>query len=113
MIEYYVYVHDSRFRDIIIGLYNGYKVIIQVVALVLAFLTRKVKVKGLDDSKYIAVIVYITSIVLAILILSEYTLKEFINARAVIFSTGVIVSSTCILGFVFIPKVHSDLGSGL
>ena len=105
MIEYYVYIHTSKFQDIVIGVYNGYKVILQVIAMVLAFLTRKVKVKGLDDSKYIAAIVYITSIVLAVLIVSEYTINEFVDAYAVIVSTGIIVDSTCILGLVFIPKV--------
>ena len=104
-IEYYVYVHTSRFQDIVIGLYNGYKVILQVVAMVLAFLTRKVKVKGLDDSKFIAAIVYITSIILAILIVSEYTINEFVDAYTVIFSMGILTDSTCILGLVFIPKV--------
>ena len=74
-------------------------------AILLAFLTRKVKVKGLDDSKYIAAIIYITSIVLAVIFISSYTLKEFVNVFAAVISAGILVASSCVLALVFIPKV--------
>ena len=48
--------------------------ILQVIALVLAFSTRKVKVKGIDDAKYIAAAVYVTSIVLVVVIVATYSL---------------------------------------
>ena len=37
---------------------------------VLAFSIRKVKVKGLDDTKYIAAAIYVTSIVLSVIIVT-------------------------------------------
>ena len=79
--------------------------VLQIIALVLAFTTRKVKIKGLDDSKYIAAAVYVTSIVLAVIIISTYSLKEFINVFAALFCTGFLIGTTFILGLVFVPKV--------
>ena len=52
----------------------------QILALLLAFRTRNVKVKGLDDSVYIAASVYVTSIVLTVIIVSTYTLRDYVNA---------------------------------
>ena len=76
-----------------------------MVALLLAFMTRKVKVKGLDDAKYIAAIIYITSIVIAVITVREYSISQYINAYAVVFSTGILAAPTCVLVLVFIPTV--------
>lgn len=87
------------------GFFYGFKGILQVVALLLAFMTRKVKVKGLDDAKYIAAIIYITSIVIAVITVSEYSISQYINAYAVVFSTGILAAPTCVLILVFVPTV--------
>jgi len=79
--------------------------VLQIIALVLAFATRKVTVKGLDDAKYIAAAIYVTSIVLAIIIVSNYTLKGFVNGFATVFCTGFLIGNTSILVLVFVPKV--------
>jgi len=71
-----------------------------------------VKIKGLDDSKYIAAAVYVTSIVLAVIIISTYSLKEFINVFAALFCTGFLIGTTFILGLVFVPKVGARKASG-
>ena len=73
--------------------------------LVLAFSTRKVKVKGLNDAKYILAAIYVSSIVLAVIIVSTYSLKDLINVFATVFSTGFFIGTTVILGLVFGPKV--------
>ena len=78
----------------------------QVIALILAFTTRKVKIKGLDDAKYIAAAIYVTSIVLAVIIVATYSLKDFVNAFPTLFCTGFIIGTTSILGLVFVPKVR-------
>ena len=85
----------------------GYKMLLQIIALVFAFATRKVKVKGLDDSKYIAAAIYVTSVVLAIVIVTSYSLREFVNAFAALFCTGFLIGTTVILGLVFVPKVRT------
>ena len=79
--------------------------LLQVIALVLAFSTRKVKVKGLNDAKYIAAAIYITSIVLAVIIVATYALNDFVNAFPALFCIGFFVGTTSILALVFVPKV--------
>ena len=79
--------------------------ILQIIALVLAFSTHKVKVKGLDDAKYIAATIYVTSIVLAVIMVATYSLKNFVNAFPTLFCTGFFIGTTSILGLAFVPKV--------
>ena len=83
----------------------GYKGLLQAIALLLAFRTRKVKVKGLDDSMYIAASIYVTSIVLAVIIVSTYTLSDYVNAYPAVIGIGLLVGTSMILGLVFIPRV--------
>ena len=84
----------------------GYKGVLQVLALLLAFRTRNVKVKGLDDSVYIAASVYVTSIVLTVIIVSTYTLRDYVNAYPAVVGMGLLLGTSAILGLVFIPRVR-------
>eukprot|EP00731_Ephydatia_muelleri_P021183 Em0013g910a len=86
------------------GVLFGYKGLIQVVAILLAFGTRNVKVKGLNDSRHIAAIIYVTSICLVVVIISFATLRDKVNTLAVIYSLGFWCAATIILLLVFIPK---------
>ena len=83
----------------------GYKALLQLTTLILAFCTRKVKVKGLNDSKYIAAAIYITSIVLAVNIVSFYTLKDHANVFPAVNGMCYLLGTTMILVLVFVPKV--------
>ena len=83
----------------------GYKGLLQIIALLLAFRTRKVKVKGLDDSKYIAAAIYISSIVLAVIIVSTYTLMDYVNVFPAVVGSGFILGTIMILALVFVPRV--------
>ena len=103
--DYFIYVCDSTAKVVFLGILYGYKMVLQVIALILAFSIRKVKVKGLDDAKYIAAATYVTSIVLAVIIVATYTLKDFVNAFPALFCTGFLIGTTFILGLVFVPKV--------
>lgn len=94
-------------RRIFLGVLYGYKMALQIMALFLAFSIRKVKVKGLDDAKYIGAAVYVTSIVLAVIIVGTYSLTNFINSFAALYSTGFIIGTTFILVIVFVPLVSS------
>ena len=82
-----------------------YKGLLQVIALLLVFRTRKVKVKGMDDSKYIAAVVYITSIVLAVIIITTYTLTDFVSVFPAVVGSGFLLGTTMILVLVFVPRV--------
>lgn len=85
-----------------------YLIVLQVIALFLAFKTRKVKVKALNDSKSVAAIIYVTSIVIVALIIVTFTLDTYIVIAEAMFSAGLILATTMFLVFSFIPKVIKD-----
>ena len=80
--------------------------VLQGIALLIAFSIRKVKVKGLNDAKYIGAAIYVTSIVLAVIIVATYSLKDVINGFAVLFCAGFLIGTTVILILVFVPQVR-------
>ena len=84
-----------------------YKGSLQVLAIFMAFHTRKVKIKALNDSKEIMAIIYINSIILALLTVTEFALKPFNDVYAALFGLALLVEGTLFLGLVFIPKVLS------
>ena len=85
--------------------------------IVLAFQTRKVKIPGLKDSKFVAAVVYISSIVLVALALVTFALRTYINISSGIRVAGIFTMTTMILVLIFVPKVEEsitiDLGSVL
>ena len=101
---YECYEHTSWI--IVIFLYLA---LLQVIGIVLAVQTRKVKVKVLNDSKHIAALIYISSIVLVTRAVAVFAVSHLLNVAEVIFSGGIIVISTAFLSLVFIPKVQSLL----
>ena len=102
---YYMLICHSRLRPIFLGVLYGYKGVLQVIALFLAFTTRKVKVKGLNDTLYIAAATYITSLLWAVAVVSTYTLRDYINIFASVFSLCLFLGTLAIVSLVFIPKV--------
>ena len=107
--EYYFYFCDSHSRDICLGIIYGYKAVLQIIALVFSFSIRKIKIKGLNDAKSIAAAVYVTSIVTAVIIVSFYSLKEYLNVYAILFCLGLLIGTTATLCLIFIPKVNLNL----
>lgn len=103
---YSIYICDSYSRTITNSVVYGYKAVLQVMALIFAFSIRKVNIKGLDDSPFIIAAIYVSSIVLAVILVSFITLKDFENVFAVVYCTGFFVGATAILLLVFVPKVH-------
>ena len=106
-VQFYVLLCNERpspnfYWQIFIFLYLA---VLQIVGILLAFQTRKVKVHGLRDSKFIAAIIYISSIVLVVLALVVFALRVYINTGAGIYASGVLVLTTTILFLIFIPKV--------
>ena len=83
----------------------AYLIMLQLVGLVLAFQTRKVKLEGLRDSKYIAAIVYISSITIVVMILVTFALESYVNVGTGIFVFGILALTTLFLILIFIPKV--------
>lgn len=61
--------------------------------------------KGLNESKFVAAIIYITSVVLAIKIIAAITLNEYVNVFSFLFATCILITATTTLGLIFIPQV--------
>ena len=103
--ENYVYACNTDGRGILIILLYISKIILQVISLILAFRTRKVKVKGLDDSKYISAAIYITTIVLPVSVFASFTLRTHVNAFPAVVGAAHYFGATAILLLVFVPRV--------
>ena len=101
----FIYICNSTPRSIYLGVLFGYKMVLQVITLVLAFSIRKVKVKGLNDTKYIAAAIYVTSIVLSVIIVAIYSLVDIVTAYKVLLCTGLHFGTSMILVLVFVPLV--------
>ena len=107
--NYFFFTCNNKARDIALGILYGYKAIIEGVAIAFAFSIRKVKVKGLNDAKYIAASVYISSIVLAVIFVATYSLVNFVNVFAALFASGFLLGTTVILVLAFVPNVSTTL----
>ena len=84
-----------------------YIILIQLIGIVLAVQTRKVKVKALNDSKYIAALIYISTITWLVTGIVTFVLPwNTINISELIFSGGILATVTAFLCLTFIPKVR-------
>ena len=75
----------------------------------MAFHTRKIKIKALNDSKEIAVIIYINSITLSLLAVVEFALNSLHDVYAAMFGLALLVGATLFLSLLFIPRVRHDI----
>ena len=87
----------------------AYLIMLQLIGILLAFLTRRVKLRGLRDSKYIATIIYISSVTVVVMVIITFTLEEFVNVGTGIFVFGILALTTIFLVFIFIPKVRINI----
>jgi hypothetical protein len=83
----------------------GCVVLTQVAAVILAFLTRKVTIKALNDSKYLTIIIYTSSVIIALMLISAVLIDEYLNFDAAVFGGLIMLFTTVVLGLTFIPKV--------
>ena len=90
----------------------GYKVLIQVTGVVLAFKIRTIQIKDLNDTKETSAIIYITSILLAIVIIVTLTLGDYQNIDGSAYAFGICTSTTLVVAFTFIPKVCAKCQRG-
>lgn len=107
-IMYFVWqCSTNKIADVVSIVIFTYLGLLQVIGIILAIQTRKVKVKVLNDSKYIAALIYISSIVLIIIAIIRFTLGDYINVTEVFYSGGLILATTAFLSLTFIPKMVS------
>jgi gamma-aminobutyric acid type B receptor len=105
LVAHYNLVCDGKRSLIWIIIIFAYILAAQLVAVYLAFRTRKVKIKALNDAKYLAFIIYITTFIITSMIIGAVSLRNFLNADAAVFSTGLFLFTTSILALLFVPKM--------
>ena len=76
-----------------------------LVGVFLAFETRKVKIKSLNDSRFIGMSVYGTVIVSIALTPIGFVLENYPNLQYGIVGIMVLLSTSLILGIIFVTKV--------
>ena len=76
MEEYLFYYCSSPSSLIWLGISYAYKLLLQLTAVYFAFKTRKVKIKPLKDSKEIAVIIYVTSLILVVSVATFFAVAD-------------------------------------
>ena len=64
------------------------------------------QIKVLNDSKEVAITLYITSIILAAVIIITVAFDEYLNVYSATYSIGIPLSSSVVLGVVYVTKVQ-------
>ena len=72
----------------------------------MAFHTRRVKIKALNDSKEITAIIYFNSIILVLLVVTEFALERYHDVYAALFGLALLIEASLFLGILFVPKVN-------
>lgn len=88
-----------------VGITHGYEAILLLVGIFFAIKTRKVKIKLLNDSKYVAGQVYVSAIALLLLVILTFTLDGYQNVSETVVSGGIIFASAVFMALAFVPKV--------
>lgn len=96
--------NTSTLFFVYISLTYAFKLIIHIVGLILAFLTRKVKIDPLNDSRYSAILIYISFGLLVVSVIIVFLVVEN-NTYAGVWTTFVLAEVCVFLGLNFIPKV--------
>ena len=84
----------------------GYKIVLQVIGVILALRIRKVEVKGLNDAKEVQRVIYVTGVIVVILVVDDLVFSTTnTTAYTAIFGLGLAGGSVVLHVFIFIPKV--------
>ena len=95
----------SEDSNIWLPVFLGYKGIILLAGLFLAFETRKVKIKSLNESRFIAMSVYGAVVVAITLTLIVFWLRNFPTVQYALFGIMIMSTITLILGLIFVARV--------
>ena len=61
--------------------------------------------KGLNDTKEIYTIIYINTIIITVLIVTEFVLKSHYTVYITLYGLAIFAEATLFLGMTFVPKV--------
>ena len=110
MENYYVFSSPPNiYYYIFIFLTIIYKLVLHAVALVLAFLTRNVKVDILNDYHYNTAIIVALSLLLLAVIFNTLLLRDFLIRSLIAWAFIVFLMNSFNLGLTFVPKVSPIL----
>ena len=96
---------NPQARYIWLGILLAYKGILLIVGLFLAFETRKVKIRQLNDSKLIGMSVYGIVVLSVALAAIGIFLEAMVSVFYTVTGLMILVGNTCLLCLIFIPKV--------
>ena len=82
-----------------------YLIILQIMALILAIVNRKVKIEVLNDFKEMSIIVYTITILFIPLFAITYGVSSYTTISEAFFSGAIMLATTVFLFFTFVPKV--------
>ena len=104
----YIFVCTNMRAVIWIAITFGYKALLQLGAIFMAFTTRKVNIKGLNDTREIYAIIYTNTLIITVLIVTEFALKNHREAYIALYGLAIFAEATLFLALTFIPKVHTS-----
>ena len=107
----YIFMCTNMRAVIWIAISFGYKALLQLGAIFMAFTTRKVNIKGLNDTKEIYAIIYINTLIITVLIVTEFALKSHRDAYVTLYGLAIFAEATLFLALTFIPKVQMIIRS--
>ena len=106
LINHFIFLCTTSMSVIWLSLLFSYKGLLQIVAMFMAFHTRKVTVKALNESLETAALIYINSIILVVLTVTEFVLHEYHDVYSAFFGLALLIGATLFLSLIFVPKVQ-------
>lgn len=91
----------------------AYKFVLQGIGVFLAFSIRKVKIKGLNESREVSAILYTTTVITVAVCIVTLVFGDYINVDGGTYGLGISTATTLVLVFLFIPKVSPPLTRNL
>ena len=86
----------------------SYRSLLQLVGIFIAFHTRKVTIKALNESKQTGVIIYINSIFLVISGVTSFVLSRYYEVESSLTAVLSLLQPTLFLLLIFIPNVSDN-----
>ncbi|KAJ4447108.1 hypothetical protein ANN_09108 [Periplaneta americana] len=105
-----VEVCRSQYTHGWLGALYGYKGLLLIVGVYMAWETRHVKIPALNDSQYIGMSVYSVVITSGIVVVLANLISERATLAFVTITTLILTSTTATLCLLFLPKLHAILG---
>jgi gamma-aminobutyric acid type B receptor len=107
VIHPYIFKCTSRYENYFLITTCASKGLLLIFGIFLAWETRNIEIKALNDSKYIGISVYNVVIlsVVGVILATVMSGSEYYNVYLALMSLVVILCTAATLGIVFVPKV--------